>query len=159
MYGRCMLSNGDKKYLKLRYNTWSVVVEIPKALREGFGSARFILSLGTDSLAQANVLKWPYVSNFKKAIDLAKNGHWGQAKAIIAKVRGEEDFRDPEVYREQLKALPEIPASTPQRHAKDTEEALAHDGFFTSLSDMADELAKTEGQEAARDFYCPSSKH
>lgn len=151
------MSNGDKQFLKLRYNKWSVVVEIPKALREAFGVSRFIQSLGTDSLAQANVLKWPYVTSFKKAIDLAKKGHWEQAKAVASTAKGEEDLRNPEAYKKQLKALPDIPESTPERHARDTEEAIAHDSFMNSLSDMAEELERTEGLEAAKEFYAIAS--
>lgn len=40
----------DRKYLVKQYNTYSVVVEVPKPLQAKAGRKRFKKSLGTDSL-------------------------------------------------------------------------------------------------------------
>jgi Domain of unknown function (DUF6538) len=56
----------DKQYLQKRGHKWLVIVEVPKPLRKRIGRDRFVKSLGTDSLAQANKLKLPYVSEWRR---------------------------------------------------------------------------------------------
>src|ERR1700746_26934 len=52
---------------------WHVVVEIPKALRTKAGQKRFKKSLATDSLTEANRLKWDIVAAFKRRIEALRN--------------------------------------------------------------------------------------
>ncbi len=64
----------DKKYLQKRKNTWYVVVAVPKALRVEGGPARFIQSLRTSSLAEANRTKYPHVVEFhRRIVELKKS--------------------------------------------------------------------------------------
>lgn len=62
------------QYLEKRFNTWYAVVEVPKPLRELAGTRRFMKSLKTHSLAEANRLKLPLVSEWKRQIALLEKG-------------------------------------------------------------------------------------
>jgi integrase len=64
----------DRKYLVRQYNTWSVVVEVPKHLRSKAGRVRFKRSLGTDSLIEANRLKHAHVADFQRQISALEGG-------------------------------------------------------------------------------------
>lgn len=70
---------------------WRVSVKVPDAARPVIGSARLKRSLGTDSLEEANRLKWPVVAEF-------------QAKIAQALGRDPEGYLEGRalVYREQL---------------------------------------------------------
>ena len=58
----------DQKYLQKHRNSWYVVVEAPKHLRSVLGKPRFLRSLRTDSLSQAQERKHRYVAEFKALI-------------------------------------------------------------------------------------------
>lgn len=74
----------DTKYLQKKGNTWRVVVEIPKPLRAALrGKPRFIKSLGTESLTEANRLKHQHVAEFKRRIKLAEQGRTDPLAAAI----------------------------------------------------------------------------
>jgi hypothetical protein len=60
---------GDKQYLQKWKNTWYVVVEVPKRLRREGVPPRFITSLKTANLAEANRLKHPHVAEFLRRVD------------------------------------------------------------------------------------------
>jgi hypothetical protein len=65
----------SKDYLQKRANVWYVVVEVPKPLRDLLdGKPRFIRSLKTDSLIEANRLKLPFVTEWKRQINLLERG-------------------------------------------------------------------------------------
>ena len=68
-YGIFMSRN---KYLELQFNTWSVTLKIPNDVRTFFGKTKFMKSLGTHDLGEANILKWKYVELWKKQIKLAR---------------------------------------------------------------------------------------
>ena len=55
-------------YLQRRRRRWYAVVEIPKSLQGHFGRKRFIKSLGTESLTEAERLRWPVVSQWQAEI-------------------------------------------------------------------------------------------
>lgn len=65
---------GDTSYLIKHHDTWHVVVEIPRHLREQAGGKRRLKhSLKTSDLATANKHKHTWVAEFKRRIDtLAK---------------------------------------------------------------------------------------
>jgi integrase len=65
----------NRQFLQRRNNRWHVVVEVPKPLRELLdGKPRFIKSLKTDSLTEANRLKLPFVAEWKRQINLLERG-------------------------------------------------------------------------------------
>lgn len=63
------------QYLQKRRRRWYAVLEIPKPLRPKFdGKARFVQSLETDSLSEAERLKWPLIGAWKEEIEAARTG-------------------------------------------------------------------------------------
>jgi len=148
-----MVANKDKLYLKQRYNKWSVVVEIPKALREGFGVSRFIQSLGTDSLAQANVMKWPYVDAFKQAITQAKKGNWIKAKELASKAKGEVSEVDALAWRKELKCKSMAISGRSLEELRESDEALELEALHVALGEMAEKIERKEGLAAAKTFH------
>jgi integrase len=93
--------SSGRQYLERRHNAWHVVVEIPKALRPKAGRKRFKKSLGTDSLAEANRLKWAHVTEFKRRIEgLAKGTEANEDAAL---------FRDALDQRKVLEQASDVP--------------------------------------------------
>lgn len=63
------------RYLQLKYNTFHVVMEIPKDVRAKFnGKPRFTKSLQTDKLATAERHKWAFIHKWKELIAGARAG-------------------------------------------------------------------------------------
>lgn len=106
----------DAKYLQKRKNTWYVVVEVPKGLRGEDVPPRFVQSLQTASLAEANRMKHPVVAEFHSRVDKLRQSHnpravvmrdaseWKTARDLARK----EDGADSEVFHEltmQIQAL------------------------------------------------------
>jgi hypothetical protein len=58
-------------YLELQHGQWRVTVSVPRPLQKRFGT-RLKRQLGTDSLTEANTLKWPVVAELKARIEAAK---------------------------------------------------------------------------------------
>lgn len=59
----------DRRYLeRMNGGKWRVTVKVPDAAREALGRSRLKQPLGTDSLQEANRLKWPIVAGFKALI-------------------------------------------------------------------------------------------
>src|ERR1700759_1219971 len=82
----------DTKYLQKKDNTWRVVVEIPKPLRQAAnGKPRFVKSLGTESLTEANRLKHSHVAEFKRRIKMYEKG---QADPLAAAIGAAIAFRE-----------------------------------------------------------------
>lgn len=100
VYGCGLMS--DTSYLQKKGNTWRVVVEVPKHLREAAkGKPRFLKSLGTESLTEANRLKHSHVAEFKRRIRLLEKGKADPlAAAIEAAIAFREAFASPD--NEQL---------------------------------------------------------
>lgn len=74
----------DTSYLQKKGNTWRVVVEIPKHLRAAAnGKPRFLKSLGTESLTEANRLKHSHVAEFKRRIRMFEKGKADPLAAAI----------------------------------------------------------------------------
>ncbi|MCE6957595.1 tyrosine-type recombinase/integrase [Cereibacter sphaeroides] len=62
------------KYLEKRRRRWLAVLDVPKALREKLGKARFVKSLETESLTEAERLKLPLIAMWKAEIEAARTG-------------------------------------------------------------------------------------
>lgn len=67
-----MALSSDRMFLELHGNKWRVVVNVPKKLRGELGS-KLKKSLGTDSLKEANRLKWDVIAELKATISQAEN--------------------------------------------------------------------------------------
>ncbi|RDJ17042.1 DUF6538 domain-containing protein [Rhizobium grahamii] len=64
-------SSSDKRFLELHGNLWRVVVAVPKKLHAKLGTTKLKRPLGTDSLREANRLKWDKVAELKAIIERA----------------------------------------------------------------------------------------
>lgn len=62
----------NRKYLELQYNTWSVTLKIPSDVQDFFGKTKFMKSLATSSLEQANLWKWKFIEDWKVQIQIAR---------------------------------------------------------------------------------------
>jgi len=108
-------SNGDTRYLKRQHKdgTWFFVMAVPKALRGTFISqgkkakngrrrpgkplGKIIVSLGTQSLAEARQTRWPLVTEWKSRFERA------EAKTPLTLAEIEEQAR--EVYFSTLERM------------------------------------------------------
>jgi integrase len=129
----------DRKYLVKQYNTWSVVVEVPKALQAKAARKRFKKSLGTDSLAEANRRKHFYVDSFHRQI-----AEWGEGgsdtDANLARLAAE--------FRQALE-------SSDKRWDEDEQERewSEYEEELDRLKAQANEILNSDGPEAAARFY------
>lgn len=65
----------DKSYLEQNNGKWRVTLTVPAHLRKSMGKTKVKQSLGTDSLAVANELKWEVLAKLKKRIaDFEREG-------------------------------------------------------------------------------------
>lgn len=73
----------QNQYLQRRFQTWYVVVEVPKRLRTVVGKPRLVRTLKTQDLQEANRLKHPIVTEFKRRLDMiAKAPNQIEAQAL-----------------------------------------------------------------------------
>ncbi|MBK1795104.1 tyrosine-type recombinase/integrase [Devosia sp. WQ 349] len=81
--------NADRKFLELHGNKWRVVVPVPRKAQAAIGKTKLRQSLPTDSLAEANRLKWPVVAKLQRQIDraLRPDDHLGQAMHLAQQRR------------------------------------------------------------------------
>jgi len=83
----------QNQYLQQRYRTWYVVVEVPKQLRAVVGRARLTRSLKTQSLQEANRLKHPIVTEFKRCLHIIANApNQVEAKAMAKALTYRRDY-------------------------------------------------------------------
>ena len=76
------------RHLERQFNTWHVVVYIPKDVQPYFRKTKFTQTLNTDSKSEADVLKLPYVAEWKALIKAARNNRGPvNLQAIADKVR------------------------------------------------------------------------
>jgi len=66
------MGNRVSNYLEKQYNTWFVVLYIPKDVQRYFGKTRFSHTLETDSRSEADIRKLDYIKNWKQRIKLAR---------------------------------------------------------------------------------------
>ena len=69
-------ASSDTRYLEKNHGKWRVTMAVPRDLQGKLGT-RLKHSLGTDSLAVANQLKWKVVGELKAEIDKARRGAGG----------------------------------------------------------------------------------
>ena len=72
------------RYLEKQFNTYHVVVYIPKDVQPYFRKTKFTQTLQTDSLSNAEVLKLPYLAEWKALIKAARNNRGPIGLDVIA---------------------------------------------------------------------------
>lgn len=128
----------DTSYLQKKGNTWRVVVEIPKHLRTAAnGKPRFLKSLGTESLTEANRLKHSHVAEFKRRIRIFEKGKVDPlAAAIGAAIAFREAFNSAD--NEYL--------------THDDQESTAAEELLGVVNREAEALLEAQGPEAEKLF-------
>lgn len=72
------------RYLEKQFNTYHAVVYIPKDVQPYFRKTKFTQTLQTDSLSDAQVLKLPYIAEWKALIKAARNNRGPIGLDVIA---------------------------------------------------------------------------
>lgn len=96
-------SSADTKYLEVHGSKWRVVVNVPRQLKGKIGT-KLKRALGTDSLSEANRLKWDVIAELKAIIEQAQNPAMSKDAAIaVARVKAMDEAR--RLSRQRLLAL------------------------------------------------------
>ncbi|TPN83806.1 integrase [Mesorhizobium sp. CU2] len=74
--------HADKRFLELHGNRWRVVVNVPRDLQSTIGKTKLKQSLETDSLAEANRLKWTVVEALHAQISQLRSPETAKAEAL-----------------------------------------------------------------------------
>ncbi|MES0175556.1 DUF6538 domain-containing protein [Mesorhizobium sp. M0006] len=74
--------NADRRFLELHGNKWRVVVNVPRDLRSAIGKTKLKQSLETDSLAEANRLKWIVFEALQAQISQLQSPETARAEAL-----------------------------------------------------------------------------
>ncbi|MDR9763102.1 tyrosine-type recombinase/integrase [Rhizobium redzepovicii] len=143
-----MALSSDRMFLELHGNQWRVVVNVPKRLRAELGT-KLKKSLGTDSLKEANRLKWDVIADLKATIAHAENP--SLSLEIARAATREQALRKAIEFAEQRKGAFD-PA---QRDEIDEEidwqaEHLA--GRSTAIDEDGNEVFDPDRLRLARDF-------
>ncbi|MDW9550734.1 DUF6538 domain-containing protein [Sinorhizobium meliloti] len=86
-------SSADTKYLEVHGSMWRVVVTVPRRLQRKLGT-KLKRPLGTDSLREANRLKWDVVAELKAVIEQAERPDMSKDAALAtARVKAMEEAR------------------------------------------------------------------
>ena len=76
------------RHLEKQFNTWSAVVYIPEDVQPYFRKTKFMQTLRTDSRSEAEILKLPYVAEWKALIKAARSNRGPiNVQAIADEVR------------------------------------------------------------------------
>lgn len=86
-------ASADTKYLEAHGGKWRVVVNVPRKLQRKLGT-KLKRPLGTDSLREANRLKWDVVAELKAVIEQSERPDMSKDAALAsARVRAMEEAR------------------------------------------------------------------
>jgi hypothetical protein len=61
-------AKSDRRFLEQHGTKWRIVVNVPRNLQKAMGKTKLKYTLETDSLAQANRLKWPVIAMLQQQI-------------------------------------------------------------------------------------------
>jgi integrase len=90
----------DTRFLeRVSGDKWRVVVNVPKSLQLALGKTKLKRSLETDSLTEANRLKWAVVAELRAELEAAKTPSRASGDAAVYKSLASE-------YRDRLARLP-----------------------------------------------------
>jgi hypothetical protein len=152
----------NQQYLQRKHNTWTVVVDVPKALRKAVGAVRLKHSLKTPSLAEANRLKHPVVTEFKRQIEVARLRQEDPTAAVLrdgkewraelATASKAEDERGASIYGELLDQVKEL-----SRQLAEKDEALA-EAFHQTATGEGTLLKDLYSQRASSSDGCGNGR-
>lgn len=128
----------DTRYLEqVPGGKWRVVLNVPKPLHHLVGKTKLKRQLDTDSLTEANTLKWDVIAGLKAELATAKNPHAVGGISVADTAMS---------LRQQLAALPpdSEEAETVREHIEIMAESVARSGRLYAGDDQEN------NQEAAR---------
>ena len=82
------------KYLELRWNTYTVLMRIPKDLQDVLEKSIFRQTLKTSDFAEAEILKLPVIAKWKQRIKAARKGGADLDAALERKIAEAEEMRE-----------------------------------------------------------------
>lgn len=133
----------DKRYLEKHGKQWRVQVRVPPKLQEVIGKKRLVVPLHTDSLANANRLKFDIVAKLKAEIRAAEKGVTKKTDTITDEALSWRDSiqrEKPTIQYVDIGEEEEVP----------TEYFLTREEF---LPERAQEIEAERGAEAAQAFF------
>lgn len=130
----------DRRYLEWHGNQWRVQVKVPAKARAVLGKQRLVEPLHTDSLANANRLKFRVVAHLKDIISRAE-------VEADRRARGQTDALLEEAFSWRIDI--EREAKNPDVDEEGRELTVAAD----VLLDRAEEVERTHGPERSSYFY------
>lgn len=129
-------SASDTKYLETHGSKWRVVINVPRALKGKLGT-KLKRNLGTDSLSEANRLKWDVVAELKAVIEQARNPRIAKEEALaLAKVRAMDEAR--RLSRRRLLAITDDERQRIEDHIEDRAEHLAGEPIAVGAGGLAE---------------------
>jgi predicted transcriptional regulator len=132
-------------YLQRRHQTWYVVVEVPRKHRAAVGKPRFVRSLHTRDLSEANRLKHAVVDQIKQRLHLIAQAPDPVEAAAMAKAMAEAMS-----WRESYLAADDEPIGfDDEGRVIDTNRGLA----LSLISDEAERLEWKPGLDVAKRFF------
>jgi len=138
----------DSKYLEWHGNQWRARVKVPSNLRHIIGRSKLVHSLHTDSLTEANHLKWPHVATFKATIERARKVAL-RPDALHSDTVTTEALRVREAVAAEREAPPRVEYGNPW--------ALGQAVIVADEADWAveraEQIAAKHGETTARRFY------
>lgn len=135
-----MATGADRRYLQKHGRQWRVVLAVPRDLRNVFGSAQLKRSLKTDSLKQAQRLRWPIVAQMQNEIDSAR-----QRRGAEVRLRASDPITaDALEWRDVLK--------TDEQWIRKGEDRFLADAHREMITQAADTIGVTNGHALATDF-------
>lgn len=88
------MTRSRHEYLEKHGNQWRVQKKVPPRLRPVIGKAKLVRSLGTDSLVEANRMKWPIVLEFDQLILQAEAEIKRRGAIIDPLIKSALEYRD-----------------------------------------------------------------
>lgn len=136
------MPNTDTTNLERHRQQWRVIVKVPEAARPVIGKAHLKMSLGTNNLATANLLKPPIVSRFKAQIEHAlrevQPGDYQEEARLIRDAR--------QLHPVETREVTYFPRPGDEVPI----EAVVDDAAL--VEDLAERLERSHGEDYAQDF-------
>ena len=130
--------SGDTRYLERHGDQWRVVIKVSPKARPALGCSHLKRGLGTNSLANANRLKWDVVAELKKQVKDAELRADAKARGVVDPLVAEAME-----WRDQI---------AEEVRNEDTFNSAERVPLVDMISDRAEELEKTEGFRRASLF-------
>ena len=129
------------QYLQKRFQTWYVVVEVPKFLHKVVGKARLLKTLHTRDVNEANKLKHPYVAEFKQLLQMIADAPSQAEAKVLAKAL--------ELRQEYVLASPKV---VTDYNTEPLETFSSREFVVDDIKDEAARIHRKYGNELANRF-------